>query len=198
MILNHQDCGPRVVSIVSPLFSEEIVVVRTMSWTLAAAIVLFFAPVQLHIAKGQQQPTSIELNQSLLEKWLVVMPQVVGLGKSSTIPQTDDALLPHLERVCTDAGFDNYDQCGAVIGYVGMIVSTCDRRNRTFHDPIVMMRREIARIEADASLSPEGKDEATAELKHIVAGFPNNIPEAHLRLMTANRDRIFAVLATTD
>jgi hypothetical protein len=169
-----------------------------MPWTLAAAIVLLFLPVQLHHAEGQQQPTSIELNQSLLEKWLVVMPQVVKLGKSSTVPQTDDALLPHLERICAGAGFDSYDQCGAVIGYVGMIVSTCDRRNRTFHDPIVMMRREIARIEADANLSPADKDKATAELKQIVAGFPNNIPEAHLRLMTANRDRIFAVLATTE
>ena len=126
------------------------------------------------------------------------MPQVVKLGKSSTVPQTDDALLPHLERICADAGFDSSDQCGAVIGYVGMIVSTCDRRNRTFHDPIVMMRREIARIEADASLSPADKDEAAAELKQIVAGFPNNIPEAHPRLMTANRDRIFAVLAATE
>ena len=172
--------------------------VRTMPWTLATAIVLLFLPVQLHRADGQQQPTLIELNQSLLEKWLVVMPQVVKLGKSSTVPQTDDALLPHLEKICAGAGFDSYDQCGAVIGYVGMIVSTCDRRNRTFHDPIVMMRREIARIEADTNLSPADKDKATAELKQIVAGFPNNIPEAHLRLMTANRDLIFAVLATTE
>ena len=171
--------------------------VRTMPWTLAAAIVLLLSPVLLHHAQGQQ-PTLIELNQSLLEKWLVVMPQVVKLGKSATVPQTDDALLPHLEKICAGARFDSSDQCGAVIGYVGMIVSACDRRNRTFRDPIVMMRREIARIEADASLSPADKDEATAGLKEIVAVFPNNLPEAHIQLVTANRDRIFAVLATTE
>jgi hypothetical protein len=140
----------------------------------------------------------IDLNPSLLEKWLVAMPQVVKLGKSATVPQTDDALLPHLERICAGAGFESSDQCGAVIGYVGMIVSACDRRSRTFRDPIVMMRDEIARIEADANLSPVDKDNATAELKSIVAAFPNNLPEAHLRLMTAHRDRIFAVLATTE
>ena len=55
--------------------------VRTMPWTLAAAIVLLLSPVLLHHAQGQQ-PTLIEINQSLLEKWLVVMPQVVKLGKS--------------------------------------------------------------------------------------------------------------------
>jgi hypothetical protein len=137
----------------------------------------------------------IELNQTLLDRWLVVMPKVVKLGKSSDAPQTDDALRPHLEKICAEAGFDSYDQCGEVIGYVGMIVSACDRRTRTFHDPIVLMRRQIARIEANTKLSPADKDKATAELKRIVARFPSNLPEAHLRLVTANRDLIFAVLA---
>lgn len=59
------------------------------------------------------------------------------------------------------------------------------------------MRRFVARIEADDNLSPADKDKATAELKPIVAEFPNNLPQAHLRLVTANRDRIFAVLAST-
>jgi hypothetical protein len=169
-----------------------------MPSTLAAAVLLLLSPVLWHPARGQQPATPIDLNQSLLEKWLVAMPQVVKLGKSATVPQTDDALLPHLERICAGAGFDSSDQCGAVIGYVGMIVSACDRRTRTFRDPIVMTRREIARIEADDSLSPADKDKATAELKQVVAAFPNNLPEAHLRLVTANRDRIFAVLATTE
>jgi hypothetical protein len=48
------------------------------------------------------------------------------------------------------------------------------------------------------NLSPADKDKASAELKPIVAAFPNNLPEAHLRPVTANRDRIFAVLAATE
>lgn len=149
-------------------------------------------------AWAQQIVSPIELNQTLLDRWLVAMPKVVKLGKSSDAPQTDDALRPHLEKICAEAGFDSHDQCGEVIGYVGMIVSACDRRNRMFRDPIVMMRRQIARIEADARLSPADKDKATAELKQIVATFPANIPESHLRLMAANRDRIFAVLVSTE
>lgn len=103
-----------------------------------------------------------------------------------------------MERICAEAGFDSYDQCAEVIGYIGMIVSACDRRSRTFRDPIVMMRYRIARIEADTKLSPTDKDKATMELKQIVARFPNNIPESHLRMMTANRDRIFAVLVSSE
>jgi hypothetical protein len=127
----------------------------------------------------------------------MAMPAVTQLGKSSTIPQTDEALRPHLQRICVEAGFDGYDQCAEVVGYVGIIVSACDRRSRMFRDPIVMMRRQIARIEADARLSPADKDKAMAELKQIVARFPNNLPEGHLQLVTVNRDRIFAVLAPT-
>jgi hypothetical protein len=80
----------------------------------------------------------------------------------------------------------------------GMIVGACDRRDRTFRDPVVMMRRQISSIEADAKLSPADKEKATAELKRVVARFPNNLPQAHIGLVTANRDRIFAVLATIE
>jgi hypothetical protein len=56
------------------------------------------------------------------------------------------------------------------------------------------MRRQIAKIEANGDLSPEQKARATAGFKEVVARFPDNIPEAHLRLMTANRDRIFEIV----
>jgi hypothetical protein len=161
---------------------------------LAAAILLMVGQPG---ARAQQSVSPIELNQTLLDRWLVVMPKVVKLNTSSDAPQTDDTLRPHLEKICMEAGFDSYDQCGEVIGYVGLIVSACDRRTRSFRDPIVMMRRQIARIEADARLSPADKDNATAELTQIVTRFPSNLPEAHLRLVTANRDRIFAVLAAS-
>jgi hypothetical protein len=159
---------------------------------MATAALLTFGPPG---AQAQQSMTPIELNQSLLDKWLVVMPAVIKLGKSGRAPQTDEALRPDLELICADAGFDNYDQCGEVIGYAGMIVSACDRRTGTFRDPIIMLRQEIARIEANKRLSLAEWDKATADLKQIVARFPDNLPKAHLQLMTANRDRVFAALA---
>jgi hypothetical protein len=181
---------------VSAAFAKELVMIRTMPLTLAAVALLCLSAVGLYDGHAQQ-PAPIQLDQSLLDRWIVAMPQVIKLGKSGT-PQTDDALRPHLNRICAEAGFDSYDQCGETIGYVGMIVSACDRKSGTFRDPIVMMRRQIRRIEANAKLSPDDKEKATAELKHIVARFPNNLPEAHIGLVTANRDRIFAVLATVE
>jgi hypothetical protein len=170
--------------------------IRRLPLTLAAVAVVVLSVVGLDDAHAQQ-PAPIQLDQALLDRWIVAMPQVIKLGKSGA-PLTDDALRPHLDRICAEAGFDSYDQCGETIAYVGMIVSACDRRNRTFRDPVVMTRRQIRRIEADAKLSPADKEKATAELKQIVARFPNNLPQAHIGLVTANRDRIFAVLATVD
>jgi hypothetical protein len=165
---------------------------RTIPLMLAAAAILFLSLVGLHEAHGQQS-ASVKLNQPLLDRWFVAMPRLAKLGESSAVPQTGDAADPHVERICAEAGFDSLDQCGKVIGYVGVIIATAyDWRSRTFHDPIVLKRRRIARIEADTRLSPEEKEKATAQLKQIGAEF---IPAAHLRLMNANRGRVSAALA---
>ena len=137
------------------------------------------------------------MNQSLLDRWLVVMPAVINLGKSDAAPQTDDAARPHMEKICAAAGFESYDQCAEVIGYVGMIVSACDRRSRTFRDPILLMRRELARLEADTKMPAAARNQAIAEMKEIVAAFPNGFPASDIQLMNANRDRVFAVLIAT-
>lgn len=171
--------------------------IRTIASGLTAATISVLAVTGPPAAQAQKHMSPIVLDQSLVDRWLLAMPAMIKLGTSSSTPQTDDAVRPQVERICSEAGFDSYDQCGEVIGYVGMIVSACDRRARTFRDPIVLMRRQIARIESDMSLSPEERDKATAELKEIVARFPENLPQTHIRLMTANRDRVFAALASS-
>ena len=55
-------------------------------------------------ARAQQSPAQpIALNQSLLDRWLVVMPAVINLGKSDAAPQTDDEPRPHMEKICAEA-----------------------------------------------------------------------------------------------
>jgi hypothetical protein len=168
---------------------------KVLGVVIAAALAL--SPIRPPAAQAQQQPTRVELDQSLLDRWIAVFPAFFKMSKSNpdpSRPETEAGLRAQMEKACAGAGFDGYDQCAEVFGYVGMIVSACDRRTRTFRDPIVLMRRQIARIEADTKLSAEQKDKATAELRQVVARFPDNIPAEHLRLMTANRDRVFAVL----
>lgn len=169
--------------------------IRALVSSLAAAAMLLLF--QSGARAQQPPPQPVELNQSLLDRWLVVMPAVINLGKSDAAPQTDDAARPHMEKICADAGFQSYDQCAEVIGYVGMIVSACDRRSRTFRDPILLMRRELARLEADTKMPAAARNQAIAEMKEIVAAFPNGFPASDIQLMNANRDRVFAVLIAT-
>jgi len=169
--------------------------IRTIVSSLAAAAMLLLFQSG---ARAQQPPAQpIELNQSLLDRWLVVMPAVINLGKSAAAPQTDDAARPHMEKICGEAGFQSYNQCAEVIGYVGMIVSACDRRSRTFRDPILLMRRELTRLETDTNMPSAARNQAIAEMKEIVAAFPNGFPASDIQLMNANRDRVFAVLIAT-
>ena len=62
-------------------------------------------------AQAQQQPMRVDLDQALLDRWLIAMPQIIKLGKSSSAPQSDETARPHMERICAGAGFDSYDQC---------------------------------------------------------------------------------------
>jgi hypothetical protein len=64
--------------------------VRCMPLTLAAVGVLIVLVLGLYGVHAQQPPP-IQLDQALLDPWVVAMPQIVKLGKSDA-PQTDDAL----------------------------------------------------------------------------------------------------------
>ena len=146
-------------------------------------------------ARAQQQPAPlVDLNQTLLEHWIAVIPALLSLSKSSTAPQNDAEARPHMDRICAEAGFDGYDQCAQVIGYVGMIVSACDRRTQSFGDPVVVMRRHLARLRANTRMPAAKREQAVAEVEKILAEMPDSFPEAHIALMNANRARIFAAL----
>ena len=148
--------------------------VRALVSSLAAAAMLLLFQSG---ARAQQAPAQrIALNQSLLDRWLVVMPAVINLGKSDAAPQSDDEARPHMERICADAGFPSYETCAEVIGYVGMIVSACDRRSQSFAIRYRLMRRELARLEADTKMPPEAKAQAIADVKEIVAVVSQGLP----------------------
>lgn len=161
--------------------------------SLMAAILL--SPTLPATARAQQQPAPlVDLNQTLLERWITVIPALLSLSKSGTAPQNDAEARPHMDRICTEAGFEGYDQCAQVIGYVGMIVSTCDRRTQSFGDPVVVMRRHLARLRANTRMPAAKREQAVAEVENILAEMPDSFPEAHIALMNANRVRIFAAL----
>jgi hypothetical protein len=162
--------------------------------TCTIAVLLLLSPAARTDARAQHVVAPVEFNQTLLDRWLVVFPAAVSMARPDAAPMSDNQLQAYLERACAEAGFAGYEQCAEVFGYAGMILSACDRRSRSFRDPIKLMRLEIAKIEANTTLSPEQKAKATAELRRVVARFPDNIPEAHLLLMAANRDRIFEVV----
>jgi hypothetical protein len=167
--------------------------IRSALATCAVAGLVLFCPAARPEAQAQVA-APVTFDQTLLDRWLDVFPAVMRMTKPDAVPMSDDAGQEFMEHICAGAGFASYDQCAEVFFYAGMIMGACDRKSRSFRDPIKLMRRQIAKIEANAGLSPEQKAKATAGLKEVVARFPDNIPAAHLRLMTANRDRIFEIV----
>jgi hypothetical protein len=112
-------------------------------------------------------------------------------------PKTDEAARPHMERICTEAGFAAFEQCGTTIAYAGILFSGFDPRTRTFENPSDAMCKRIALIEGNARMPSEAKEAMLAPMREAAAGFPKDIPDAHLRLMAGNRDRIFKTLKSS-
>jgi len=167
---------------------------RTIILTLTAAGLLVLSPHAMPGAQAQQQTIRVDLDQSLLDKSIIALPQIAKLGMSATVPQTEEELRKQLERICTDAGFDSYDQCAQVTGYVGMIISAWDQRALRFRDPIVLMRAQLSRLEADTSPPTPEREQTMVQMKEILGRFPGGVPRAHLDLATSNRDRIFEAI----
>lgn len=167
--------------------------IRSALATCAVAALVLLCPAGRQEAQAQVA-APVTFNQTLLDRWLDVFPAVARTTKPDAAPMSEQAGQEFIERICAKAGFASYDQCAEVFFYAGMIMGACDRKSRSFRDPIKLMRRQITKIEANAALSPERKAKATAGLKEVVARFPDNIPAAHLRLMTVNRDRIFEIV----
>ena len=170
--------------------------IRSALSAIAVAAAFALTPAGPSKAIAQAADAPVEFNQTLLDRWLVVIPAINRFATSSDTPQTDAAAQARLEQVCAQAGFETYDQCTNTIGYVGILVGGFDPSTRTFQDPIARMRARIAEIEANTKLPAATSERMTAEMKDFVAGFRHAIPAAHLRLMTANGRHIFKTLAT--
>ncbi len=167
---------------------------RTLILTLAAAAILLLPPNAIPDAQAQQERIRVELDQSLLDKWLLLMPQFDQLKRSGKMPQSEEAARTLIAGVCTKAGFDSSDQCTQVLGYVGMIVSTWDPRTRSFRDPMPRMRSQLARLEADTSPPTPQREQAIAQMKQVLARFPEQFPPEHVQLIAANQDRVLAAI----
>lgn len=145
-------------------------------------------------AAQAQTVAAAEFNQALLDGWLRAVPAMAALNASADAPKTDETVRPHMERICTEAGFASFEQCGTTIAYAGILFSGFDPRTGAFKNPADAMRERIALIEGNARMPSEAKEAMLAPMREAAAGFPKDIPDAHLRLMADNRDRIFKAL----
>jgi hypothetical protein len=159
----------------------------------AVAAVIALSPMRQPVAQAQATPAT-EFNQLLLDAWLRAVPAMAELNASANAPKTDEETRPHMERVCTEASFASFAQCGTTIAYAGILFSGFDPRSGTFKNPADAMRERIAAIEGNARMPSQVKQAMLAPMKEAAAGFPRNIPDTHLRLMADNRDRIFKSL----
>jgi hypothetical protein len=161
------------------------------------AILVFAATIIATNAIAQETTNAFELNPAVMDRWLVVQKEIVARHKADLAAgktQDEAEAQKFLEEACGKAGFASTDECGSIIGYVGILISGIDQRTRRYIDPMAAAQRRIAEIESNTKLSPAAKERMLAEnrqgieiLRQVLEG---PVPEAHLALMNAYFDRI--------
>ena len=106
----------------------------------------------------------------------------------------DAKLTAQFEEVVKKHGFASYAEYGQVVDNISLAMSGIDPKTKTFTDPPVLMKKQIAAIEAEKKMPAKDKQAALAEmneaLKYAVSvQFPENV-----KLVTKYYEKLVAAL----
>jgi hypothetical protein len=143
--------------------------------------------------EAQPRVAVVEINQQILDKWLVLVADIVPrLSSGEELSEAKaDAIFA---EACTKAGFADPNQCQSIDEYMNALVAGGDEQTRRFADPAAKAREDLKALLADKSVPAKEKQEARKEIESFIATLPAKVPEAHLALLNQNAQRIFATL----
>lgn len=106
----------------------------------------------------------------------------------------DAKLTAQFEEVVKKHGFASYAEYGLVVDNVSLVMSGIDPKTKTFTDPPVLMKKQIAALEAEKKMPAKDKEAALAEMNEaakyaVSVQFPENV-----KLVTKYYEKLVAAL----
>ena len=147
-----------------------------------------------------QQPKRIaivEINQGLLDKWLVVYAAVAPqLATNEQVPE--DKVTAIYAAACKQANLPDIAQCRSLDDYLAVLLGGANEERSRFIDPVTKARQDLAALLADQQIPAKDKADEKANIETFIATLPPQFPLAHLKLMNDNAKRIFDVEAQVE
>jgi hypothetical protein len=162
---------------------------RVMFAAALAAVVAGGSTMALVPTAAAQQPLQpptmkqIKLTEKQIQGFIAAQKDMAPLLEklqAATSDQLDPKVQAQLEAVAKKNGFKDMAEYDDVAANISMVMAGIDPQTKTFTDPLVAIKKEIADVTADKSMAAEEKKQALEELNEALKAtqpieFPGNI-----------------------
>lgn len=183
-------------------------IVAALSLGILAALTAAM-PLDAALAQAKQQPApqaapppppeikQIALTEKQVENVITAQKDLDAITDKlpeGAADKPDAKLLAQFEDVVKKYGFASYTEYGQVVDNVSLVMSGIEPKSKAFTDPPVLIKQQIAAIEADKKMPPKDKQAALAEMKEaakyaVSVQFPDNV-----KLVTKYYEKLVAAL----
>ena len=155
---------------------------------LAVLAIAAVTTVALHagraVAQGQGQgPSQVQLTAKQVQQYVAAFKQMAPLFEKLDAAggKPDPKLMAMVEGAVKKHGFKDLDEYDQVVVSIVAVLDGVDPKTKQYTDPVSLIKKEIAAVQADKTMKPDERKKAleslTAELSEVQAvQFPGNIP----------------------
>jgi hypothetical protein len=135
------------------------------------------------VAQGDQGPSQIQLTAKQVQQYVAAFKQMAPLFEKLDAAggKPDAKLMAMVEGAVKKYGFKDLDEYDQVVVSIVAVLDGVDPKTKQYADPIALIKKEIAAVQADKTMKPDERKKAleslNAELSEVQAvQFPSNIP----------------------
>ena len=145
-------------------------------------------------APADAQPKPVALTQANIDGFLASQKDLLALN--STPPKTPDdkpdaKAEAAREAVVKKHGFANMNQYVEVSGTIGDVMLGIDPETKAYVGPAVVLKKQIADVQADTKMSAKDKKEALDELNEsLKSASPDKPSQGNIDLVAKNFDAL--------
>lgn len=169
--------------------------ILVLSGLAALAVPAAIVPASPLMAQSDNQaPPQIALTQAQIDALLDSQADVGALQPKEPPAEgakPDPALQAKMESAVKKHGFASLDDYEAVSGNIEAVMAGLDPETKRYVGPTVLVKRQMAQIQADKSIPAKDKAQALEEMKQALASPPPPKPSAgNIQLVAKNYDKL--------
>jgi hypothetical protein len=171
--------------------------IRVLSAAIAAVLAMHVATARAQTDQPEQPVQQMQLAEKQVLAFIAAQKSMSDILEKLPEDQQDNpppAVAAQLDANAKKHGFKNLQEYDDVAANVYLVMSSIDPQTKTFTDPAVAIRKEIAQVSANKTLSAAEKKEMLQDLNEALKSvqpiqFPGNI-----ELVRKHYDKIDASL----